>query len=167
MILSDEQFNELVRKYYHQILCLCQKIVRNVADAEDCTQEAFLSAYRKREQFEGHSSFYTWIYRIAFNCCLMFLRSRRGKEFCELTEETAVSKEFKAADLILLYGLVSKLSEMQSRAIIATLYGLKVREIAILEAASEAAIKTRLLRARQVMAAEARGCGKPQNHQEM
>ena len=46
-------------------------------DAEDVVQEAFVRAYRQLSRFEARSNFATWLYRIAFNCAIDYMRARR------------------------------------------------------------------------------------------
>lgn len=60
-------FDLLVRKYQHRVVKLVMRYLRDPADAEDVTQEAFIKAYRALPQFRGESAFYTWLYRIAIN----------------------------------------------------------------------------------------------------
>jgi len=60
-------FDALVLKYQHRVLKLVQRYVRDVQEAEDVTQEAFIKAYRALPAFRGDSAFYTWLYRIAIN----------------------------------------------------------------------------------------------------
>ncbi len=54
-------------------------MVGNAADAEDLLQEIFLAAHRKLESFRGESALGTWLYRLAVNLCLDYLRSRTGR----------------------------------------------------------------------------------------
>ena len=51
----------------------------NQADAEDMLQDVFLAAHRKLESFRGESALGTWLYRLAVNLCLDYLRSRTGR----------------------------------------------------------------------------------------
>jgi RNA polymerase sigma-70 factor (ECF subfamily) len=60
-------FDALVLKYQHKVLKLVQRYVRDPAEAEDVTQDAFIKAYRALPGFRGDSAFYTWLYRIAIN----------------------------------------------------------------------------------------------------
>jgi RNA polymerase sigma-70 factor (ECF subfamily) len=60
-------FDLLVRKYQHRVGKLVMRYLRDPADAEDVTQEAFIKAYRALPKFRGESAFYTWLYRIAIN----------------------------------------------------------------------------------------------------
>src|ERR1035437_8158088 len=57
-------FEQLVRQYERQIFRVAQHITQNREDAEDITQDAFLKAYQKLDQFQGNSKFSTWLVRI-------------------------------------------------------------------------------------------------------
>lgn len=75
-------FDLLVIKYQGRIINLVSRFVRNQADAQDVTQEAFLKAYRALPNFRGESAFYTWLYRIAVNTAKNYLalQNRRPNE---------------------------------------------------------------------------------------
>jgi RNA polymerase sigma-70 factor (ECF subfamily) len=60
-------FGLLVTKYQRKLLRLVMRLVRDPAEAEDVTQEAFIKAYRALPGFRGESAFYTWLYRIGVN----------------------------------------------------------------------------------------------------
>ncbi|MDG2392972.1 MAG: RNA polymerase sigma factor RpoE, partial [Thalassotalea sp.] len=60
-------FNLLVTKYQQKVMNLVSRYVKNQADVQDVTQEAFIKAYRALANFRGDSQFYTWLYRIAVN----------------------------------------------------------------------------------------------------
>jgi RNA polymerase sigma-70 factor (ECF subfamily) len=60
-------FGLLVTKYQRKLLRLVMRLVRDHAEAEDVTQEAFIKAYRALPGFRGESAFYTWLYRIGVN----------------------------------------------------------------------------------------------------
>ncbi len=83
-------YDELVRRHQIKIHDLCYKILRNYDDAKDMAQETFLKAYRKINKFGGRSKFSTWLYRIAVNNCLNFIKKRRPTE--ELFEEITGSQ---------------------------------------------------------------------------
>lgn len=72
-------FDLLVRKYQHKVAKLVGRYVRDWAEAEDVTQEAFLKAYRAIGGFRGESAFYTWLYRIAVNSAKNYLDSQRRR----------------------------------------------------------------------------------------
>lgn len=65
---GDKQaFNLLVAKYQFRIQNLVSRFIKDRAEQEDVTQEAFVKAYRALGNFRGDSAFYTWLYRIAVN----------------------------------------------------------------------------------------------------
>jgi len=69
--------SELVNRYSERIYNLALRIMRNKEDAEDVLQETFLAVVEKLHTFDGRSSFFTWIYRIATNASLMRLRKKK------------------------------------------------------------------------------------------
>jgi len=76
MIEGDRKaFEELVSRYSSRVFRLAMHYTRNTEDAEEVKQEVFLTVFRKIEQFQGKSSFSTWLYRVAVNTSLMRLRS--------------------------------------------------------------------------------------------
>lgn len=84
-----EPFDELVRRHQVKIHDLCYKMLRNYDDAKDVAQETFLKAYQKINKFKGKAKFSTWLYRIAVNNCLNFIKRQKPTE--ELFEEITSS----------------------------------------------------------------------------
>lgn len=78
-------FEELVLKYEKTVYNLALRMVGDRDDASDMTQEAFIKAYGSLYSFRGDSKFSVWIYRIATNVCLDFLRSKSRKQQVSLT----------------------------------------------------------------------------------
>lgn len=76
---DQRAFALLVAKYERRVQRLLSRLVRDNAEIEDITQEAFIKAYRALPQFRGESAFYTWLYRIAINTAKNYLatKSRR------------------------------------------------------------------------------------------
>lgn len=72
-----EAFSVLVQRYQGRLFPTIARLVGSVPDAEDIVQDAFVRAFEKLDQFQGESSFYTWIYRIAVNLALSGHRRRR------------------------------------------------------------------------------------------
>ncbi len=66
-------FELLVAKYQRKLGRLLSRLVRDPAEVEDVTQEAFIKAYRALPAFRGDSAFYTWLYRIAINTAKNYL----------------------------------------------------------------------------------------------
>jgi RNA polymerase sigma-70 factor (ECF subfamily) len=75
---SSVAFEQLYRRHSARIHALCLRMTGNVATAEDCTQEAFVQAWRNLPRFEIRSAFGTWLHRIAVNAVLQQAR-RRGE----------------------------------------------------------------------------------------
>jgi len=63
-----------------RLLAVARRLLRNEEDAKDAVQDALLAAYQRRAQFRRESSWSTWVYRIAVNCCLMKLRASRRRQ---------------------------------------------------------------------------------------
>jgi RNA polymerase sigma-70 factor (ECF subfamily) len=72
-------FEELVRRYDHQVLRLAMNLMRRPEDAGDIYQEAFLKVYKNLHRFRFECSFYTWVYRIVTNVCLDQMRRRSSR----------------------------------------------------------------------------------------
>jgi RNA polymerase sigma-70 factor, ECF subfamily len=72
-------FEEVYRTHSGRLYSVACRMLGNPADAEDLLQEIFLSAHRKLATFRGDSALGTWLYRLATNLCLDYLRSRAGR----------------------------------------------------------------------------------------
>jgi RNA polymerase sigma-70 factor (ECF subfamily) len=79
-------FEELYRAHAGKLFSVACRMVGNPTDAEDLLQEIFLSAHRKLDGFRGESALGTWLYRLATNHCLDYLRSRAARTN-QLTDE--------------------------------------------------------------------------------
>lgn len=161
------EFARVVEAYSEKIYRLALKMLRNQQDAEDTLQETFIKAYHGFKDFKGHSKISTWLYRIATNEALMFLRQKGEPEisidkqvqvddgqtytptkivdWCCLPEEELMSSEA----MEYLDRAIEQLSEaMRVTFLLRDLEGLSTRETAKVLDISEAAVKTRLSRAR-------------------
>jgi len=75
---GDQQaFRVLVERHSRSIFRLAFRMTGNETDAEDMVQETFLRAWKQMHRFDGRASFSTWVYRIAANCSLDLIRSRK------------------------------------------------------------------------------------------
>jgi len=84
---GDEQaFATLYELHKKRVYAVCLRMTKDVADAEDLTQEAFLQVFRSIHSFRGDSAFSTWLYRIAVNAVLMKLRRRKRPTVVSLDE---------------------------------------------------------------------------------
>jgi RNA polymerase sigma factor RpoE len=91
-------FELLVAKYQRKLARLLSRFIRDAAELEDVSQEAFIKAYRALPSFRGESAFYTWLYRIAINTAKNFLVSqgRRAPTVTKLDADE--SENFEDAD---------------------------------------------------------------------
>src|SRR5205809_7160272 len=72
-------YDELVRRYQERIYATVYHMTSNHEDANDLAQEAFIKAFHALKSFKGGSSFYTWVYRIAVNKAINFLKQRKNR----------------------------------------------------------------------------------------
>lgn len=70
-------YDDLIRKYQERIYGLAYHLTSNHEEANDIAQETFIKAWKALRGFKGDASFYTWLYRIAYNHTLNYLKSRR------------------------------------------------------------------------------------------
>ncbi len=74
-----EAYDQLVHKYQERVYGTLYNMTANHEDANDLTQEAFIKAFQALKSFKGGSSFYTWVYRIAVNRAINFLKQRKNR----------------------------------------------------------------------------------------
>lgn len=79
-------YDELVRRYQERIYATVYHMTANHEDASDLAQEAFIKAFHALRSFKGGSSFYTWVYRIAVNKTINFLKQRKNKAQMSLND---------------------------------------------------------------------------------
>ena len=79
-------YDELVRRYQERIYATVYHMTSNHEDANDLVQETFIKAYRALKTFKGDSSFYTWVYRIAVNKTINFLKQRKNRLHMSLND---------------------------------------------------------------------------------
>jgi len=101
---GDEQaFADLFRQHKSRVYSVCLLMTKDVADAEDLTQEAFLQVFRTIGSFRGDAAFSTWLYRVAVNTVLMRLRRRKSPATVSLdepvnAESPSLHREFGKSD---------------------------------------------------------------------
>jgi RNA polymerase sigma-70 factor, ECF subfamily len=159
-------FEKLVRQYDRQIFRVAQHITQNREDAEDITQDVFMKAYGKLDQFQGNSKFSTWLTRIAVNESLMRLRKRKTSRTVSMdqdvqTEEGSIPRDFAdwTPDPEQQYG-TSELGDILQKTIaglppgfrtvftLRDIENMSTEETAAALGLSVPAVKSRLLRAR-------------------
>jgi len=83
---SQASFQLLVERYQERIFSLARHYTRNAVDVEDLVQDTFLKAFSRLDTFQGQSSFFTWLYRIAVNTILDGIK-RRGRSPVNIVED--------------------------------------------------------------------------------
>lgn len=167
-------FELLVLKYQRKLGRLLSRFVRDAAEVEDVTQEAFIKAYRALPSFRGDSAFYTWLYRIGINTAKNYLVAlgRRAPTTTGFDNEEA--EGFEDADQ--LRDANTPESELEGKEIAATvnramdalpqdlrtaitlreIEGLSYEEIANVMNCPVGTVRSRIFRARDAIAAELR-----------
>ncbi len=163
-------FELLVAKYQRRLSRLISRFVRDQAEVEDVTQEAFIKAYRALPAFRGESAFYTWLYRIGINTAKNYLLSlgRRAPTFT--LHDTEESEDFEEASL--LHETSTPENEMMSRQVVEVVNsslqklpddlrtaltlreidGLSYEEIAAVMDCPVGTVRSRIFRAREAVA---------------
>jgi len=79
-------YDELVRRYQERVYATIYHMTANHEDANDLAQETFIKGYQALKSFKGDSGFYTWVYRIAVNKTINFLKQRKNKVHLSLND---------------------------------------------------------------------------------
>jgi RNA polymerase sigma factor (sigma-70 family) len=79
-------YDELVRRYQERVYATIYHMTSNHEDANDLAQDAFIKAFQAIKSFKGGSSFYTWVYRIAVNKTINFLKQRKNRSAMSLND---------------------------------------------------------------------------------
>ena len=159
-------FEKLVVEYEKNVYAIAQRMTGNPEDAADMTQETFIKAYNSLSAFRGDRKFSVWLYRIATNVCLDFLRSRSRKPTVSLSveddegEETQldIADESQSPEALLERGLtrdavrrgLEQLSpEYRQILLLREIQGLSYEEIADTLDLEVGTVKSRIFRARK------------------
>ncbi|MBO7661833.1 MAG: RNA polymerase sigma factor [Clostridia bacterium] len=171
---DEEAFEKLITPLEGLVWRVCWHYTGNREDASDCGQEAMVRVWRYLDGYRGDCAFESWVYRIAANVCLDFLRRRKRERQVPLepmkeqgfdppdpapgTEEQAVAREEKER----LRSLIAQLPEEQRDALVLTqLEGKSYQEVAALLGVSEGTVKSRVNRARTRLKEQMEETGKP------
>ncbi|MDO4690732.1 MAG: RNA polymerase sigma factor [Fusobacterium sp.] len=146
----DNLFEEYFDKVYYKVL----SIVKNSDDAEDISQEVFMSVYKNLNKFREESNIYTWIYRIAINKTYDFFKKKKNE--LEINEEVLlIADEFNSDTNILLQEKLNLISEKEREIIILKdIYGYKLKEIADMKNINLSTVKSIYYKALKDMGGE-------------
>ena len=168
---EEQAFERLVRQYGGRMLATARRVLSNDHDAQDAVQEAFLSAFRAIDQFNGDAKLSTWLRRIVINAALMKIRSRRRKPeetieellphfdvqghwASEISHWTASSDELlqRKETRALVRQCIDRLPETyRAIVVLRDIEELDTEEVASLLGITANAVKIRLHRARQAL----------------
>jgi RNA polymerase sigma-70 factor (ECF subfamily) len=167
-------FELLVVKYQRRLRRLISRFVRDAAEAEDVTQEAFIKAYRALPGFRGESAFYTWLYRIGINTAKNYLVAlgRRaptssqydfgeGEDFDEvnlLQDVSTPENELMSKQVVeVVNASLSKLpDDLRTALTLREIEGLSYEEISEVMSCPIGTVRSRIFRAREIIAANLR-----------
>lgn len=157
-------FGELMQAHQDKIYTLCYRMTGNAEDAADLTQEVFLSAWRSLSRFQEQSSFGTWVYRMATNASIDFLRREKRRQVLSMTmEEDSEERqaqvpderysphrllEQKEARQAVADALAALSPEHRQVLVLREMEGLSYQEIGQLLGLEEGTVKSRIARAR-------------------
>lgn len=164
-------YDDLVQRYQERIYSTLYHMTANHEDANDLAQEAFIKAFRALKSFKGDSSFFTWVYRIAVNKTINFLKQRKKRTqvslndfdfnaendpgLVQLVSEHTPRRELNLAELqARLNEALQRLSE--SHRLVVTLHdiqGLSHEEISKIMDCNTGTVRSRLFYARQQLQA--------------
>ncbi|NOX70501.1 MAG: RNA polymerase sigma factor [Gammaproteobacteria bacterium] len=154
---ADAQaFEALYRLHVGKVYGLCLRMTGNASEAEDCTQEAFIQAWRKLDKFRGDSSFGTWMHKVAVNSVLGRMRkSRREQDRLRLVAENA-PQHASVGDGTGMRDLEQAIDELPSGArhvfVLQAVYGYTHEETGNMLGIATGTSKAQLHRARRMLA---------------
>ncbi|TMH90836.1 MAG: RNA polymerase sigma factor RpoE [Betaproteobacteria bacterium] len=167
-------FELLVEKYQRKLARLLSRFIRDPAEVEDVTQEAFIKAYRALPAFRGDSAFYTWLYRIGINTAKNYLMAmgRRAPTSTEVEadeaegfEEGEQLRDINTPESVLLSNeiaetvnsTIEKLPEELRTAIqLREIEGMSYEDIARVMDCPIGTVRSRIFRAREAIAEQLR-----------
>jgi RNA polymerase sigma-70 factor (ECF subfamily) len=167
-------FELLVAKYQRKLGRLLSRFIRDAAEIEDVTQEAFIKAYRALPSFRGDSAFYTWLYRIGINTAKNYLVAMRRRAPTTTGFDVADAETFENGEQ--LKDLNTPENELMSKQIAKTvnqtlqelpdelktaitlreIEGLSYEDIAIIMNCPIGTVRSRIFRAREAIAEKLR-----------
>lgn len=153
---ADAQaFESLYRRHVDRVYGLCLRMTGNVAEAEDCTQEAFIQGWSKLDRFRGDSTFATWMHRIAVNAVLGRKRkSSREQDRVQLAAEV-LPAPVSTADTGELRDIAEAIDRLPERArhvfVLYAVYGYSHEETAQMLEIAAGTSKAQLHRARRLL----------------
>lgn len=144
-------FEFLIERFKNRIFTVCYRIIGNIEDAKDISQDTFIEIYMKLKTLQDPRKFSIWIYKIALNKSLNFLRKKdRPSLFSEFDSFVSYRKNKDLDKKDTINFLLSKLTP-DYRTVLVLFYieGKTIKEIASITDITESGVKMRLTRARE------------------
>ncbi len=161
---DEAAFAQLVTAYEKQVYTMALRMVGNPEDALDVSQETFLKAWRGLKSYRADAKLSTWLYRLATNVAIDFLRKERRETACSLTDEeqveTAVTDDQadpyiqvsqKMEQVEIAKALEQLEPEYRQALVLRAVNGLSYEEIAQVTGCKSGTVKSRIARAREKM----------------
>ena len=163
---DESAFEALVTENEKRIYNLCRRLTGHQEDAAELTQEAILNAWRGLGRFQGESSFSTWLYRLATNACIDFLRKEKRRQSLSMTVSLDDEEEARQVELpderyapegaleraearrAVAEGLERLTLEHRQVLVMREIHGLSYAEIGQVLGLEEGTVKSRIARAR-------------------
>lgn len=167
-------FDQLVGKYQRKLGRLLSRFIRDPAEVEDVSQEAFIKAYRALPSFRGDSAFYTWLYRIGINTAKNYLVSQGRRaptttefdsEEAETFEDASQLRDINTPESLLLTKQIGETingamdalpEELRAAIVLREIDGMSYEEIAGIMDCPIGTVRSRIFRAREAVAAKLR-----------
>ncbi|MEY4959829.1 MAG: polymerase sigma factor RpoE [Pseudomonadota bacterium] len=173
---DKQSFDLLVIKYQRKLARLLSQFIRDAAEVEDVTQETFIKAYRALPSFRGESAFYTWLYRIGINTAKNFLISQGRRaptmtsagfdiEDAENFEEGSQLREMNTPESELMSKQIAETvnqtlqelpEELRKAITLREIEGISYEEIATIMNCPIGTVRSRIFRAREIIAEKLR-----------
>ena len=172
---GDKQaFDVLVSKYQRRLMRLVSRLVHDPAEAEDVVQEAFIKAYRALRHFRGDSAFYTWLYRIGINTAKNFLVTQARRTPTSTENDAQQAEAFDDGEhlrdintpesMLASKQIIETVNaamdmlpiELRTAIVLREIEGLSYEEISDIMACPIGTVRSRIFRAREVIAEKLR-----------
>ena len=171
---DQRAFDQLVSKYQRKLARLLSRFIRDPAEVEDVSQEAFIKAYRALPSFRGDSAFYTLLYRIGINTAKNYLVSQGRRaptsteydaEEAEGFEDASQLRDINTPESLLLSKQIGQTvnsamealpEELRTAIVLREIDGMSYEEIAGIMACPIGTVRSRIFRAREAVAAKLR-----------
>ena len=148
-----DAFSDLVRRYQGHVWRLARQLVRDDGVADDVTQDAFVRAYRFLPRYRGESKFSTWLFSIARNCALDELRRvERRRRLSGALETPQMRAPDHGVRLEVAEALSTLPRELLEPVVLIDMFGTSYAEVALIVGVPLGTIKSRVHRARELLA---------------